>query len=352
MSPPIKFTQQPVFTEFSDIIDVRSPSEFIDDHIPGARNLYVLNDEERAQIGTIYKQESPFEAKKLGASLVSANIAHWTREYFLDQNKDYRPLIYCWRGGQRSLSLATVLSRIGWETTLIEGGYRNYRAEVRNSLEICCPKLNLRIIAGLTGTAKTLILQKLAEKGEQVIDLEGLANHRGSLLGLLPGNSQPSQKYFESLLARQIQGFSPQKTVWIESESNKIGKLHCPSPLWERMKLADAIEVEAPIHARVDYLLEQYHEFIEDPEELKRRLSLLTERHGTNVLNGWFELIEQNQWAAFVSRLLKEHYDPAYQRSIKTNKRKIRDHISLSKLGMHEIENAIVNILSNNVQQP
>jgi len=352
MSPPIKFTQQPVFAEFSDIIDVRSPSEFIDDHIPGARNLYVLNDAERAQVGTIYKQESPFKAKKLGASLVSANIAHWTKEYFLDQDKDYRPLIYCWRGGQRSLSLATVLSRIGWETTLIEGGYRNYRAEVRNSLEICCPKLNLKIIAGLTGTAKTLILQKLAEKGEQVIDLEGLANHRGSLLGLLPGNSQPSQKYFESLLARQIQGFSPKKTVWIESESNKIGKLHCPSPLWERMKLADAIEVEAPIDARVDYLLEQYHEFIEDPEELKRRLSLLTERHGKNTLNGWFELIEQNRWAAFVSRLLEEHYDPAYQRSIKTNERKIRHHISLSKLGMHEIENAIVNILSNNVQQP
>ena len=348
MSPPIKSTQQPVFAEFSDIIDVRSPSEFIDDHIPGARNLYVLNDEERTQIGTIYKQESPFKAKKLGASLVSANIAHWTKEYFLDQSKDYRPLIYCWRGGQRSLSLATVLSRIGWETTLIDGGYKNYRAEVRNSLEKNCPKLNLRIIAGLTGTAKTLILQKLAEKGEQVIDLEGLANHRGSLLGLLPGNSQPSQKYFESLLARQIQGFLPQKTVWIESESNKIGKLHCPSPLWEQMKLADAIEIEAPINARVDYLLEQYHEFVKNPAELKRRLSLLTERHGKGTLNSWFELIDQNQWTAFVSRLLEEHYDPAYQRSIKTNERKIQHHIPLSELGMDGIENAAVSILGNN----
>jgi len=352
MTPPIKLIQQPVFAEYSDIIDVRSPSEFVDDHVPGARNLYVLNDEERAQVGTIYKQESPFKAKKLGASFISANIARWTREYFIEQTKDYRPLLYCWRGGQRSLSLATVLSRIGWKTSLIEGGYKNYRSEVRNILINSCPKLKLKIIAGLTGTAKTLILHKLAEKGEQVIDLEGLANHRGSLLGLLPGHSQPSQKYFESLLARQIQSFSPQKAIWIESESNKIGKLHCPDPLWEQMKLADAIEIEAPIKARVEYLLTQYHEFVSNPEELKRRLTLLTKRYGKNTLNSWFEQIDQNQWTAFVVRLLKEHYDPAYQRSIKTNARKIQHRIRLSNLEMDEIENAILNLISPNTQQP
>ncbi len=345
MSPPITFTRQPVFEAYSDVIDVRSPSEFADDHVPGARNLYVLNDEERAQIGTIYKQESPFKAKKLGASLVSANIARWTKEYFLEKSKGYRPLIYCWRGGQRSLSLATVLARIGWETTLIEGGYKNYRSEVRNTLENSCPKLNLQIIAGLTGTAKTLILKKLAKKGEQVIDLEELANHRGSLLGLLPGRTQPSQKYFESLLARQIQSFTPQKVVWIESESNKIGKLHCPSALWEQMKLANAIEIKAPITARVDYLLNEYQEFVENSGELKRRLSRLTERHGRDTLKSWYELIDQNQWTVFVNRLLKEHYDPAYQRSIKVNKRKIQRYISLAKLEKEGLEKAVTNLL-------
>ncbi len=350
MSPPIKFIQQPVFEEYSDIIDVRSPGEFADDHIPGAHNLYVLNNEERAQVGTIYKQESPFKAKKLGASLVSANIARWTGKYFLEQDKGYRPLLYCWRGGQRSLSLATVLSRIGWETTLIEGGYKSYREDVRNALENDCPNLNLKIIAGLTGTAKTLILQKLAAKGEQVIDLEGLANHRGSLLGLRPGHSQPSQKYFESLLAQQIRSFSSQKIVWIESESNKIGKLHCPSPLWEKMKQADAIEIKAPLNARVDYLIEQYPEFIENPEELKRRLSLLTERHGKNILNSWFELIDQNQWPAFVTHLLEEHYDPAYQRSIKTNERKIQHRITLLNLERDGLERAITNLVGLNTE--
>jgi len=348
MSPPIKYTQHTAFEEYSNIIDVRSPGEFADDHIPGAVNLYVLNDEERAQIGTIYKQESPFKAKKLGASLVSANIAHWTKTFFLEQDKDYRPLLYCWRGGQRSLSLATVLARIGWETTLIEGGYKHYRSGVRDTLESLCPRLNLQIIAGLTGTAKTLILKKLAEEHEQVIDLEGLANHRGSLLGLLPGHSQPSQKYFESLLAHQIQGFSSESVVWIESESNKIGKLHCPAPLWEKMKRADAIEIKAPIHARVDYLLKEYHEFTENSGELKRRLGLLTERHGKNTVNNWFELIDQNNWTTFVTRLLEDHYDPAYQRSIKTNERKIRRSIPLNDLGMDQLDKIITNLKGTN----
>jgi len=347
MSPPINSIQHPSFEEYSDIIDVRSPSEFTDDHVPGARNLYVLNDEERAQIGTIYKQESPFKAKKLGASLVSANIARWTREYFLEQDKNYRPILYCWRGGQRSLSLATVLSRIGWRTTLVEGGYKHYRANIRNTLKILCPQLKLRIIAGLTGTAKTKILQMLEEKGEQVIDLEGLANHRGSLLGLLPGQTQPSQKYFESLLAHRIQGFSAQKTVWIEAESNKIGQLHCPSPLWEQMKQAQAIEIQAPIEARVDYLLGEYRLFTQNTQELKRRLDLLTARHGKDTLNRWLIAIDQSQWQVFVSHLLEEHYDPAYQRSIKTNKRNIRCRVSLSQLKTPALEEAIMHILNH-----
>ena len=347
MSPPIASIQHLSFEEYSDIIDVRSPSEFADDHVPGARNLYVLNDEERAKIGTIYKQESPFKAKKLGASLVSANIAHWTREYFIEQDKNYRPILYCWRGGQRSLSLATVLSRIGWSTTLVDGGYKHYRANVRNILETLCPQLKLRIIAGLTGTAKTKILQMLEERGEQIIDLEGLANHRGSLLGLLPGQTQPSQKYFESLLAHHIQGFSTQRTVWIEAESNKIGQIHCPSPLWEQMKQAQAIEIQAPIEARVDYLLGEYRLFTQNTQELKRRLDLLTARHGKDTVDRWFTAIKQNQWKVFVSHLLEEHYDPAYQRSIKTNKRNIQHRISLSQLKTPVLEDAITRILNH-----
>lgn len=189
---------------FSDVIDVRSPAEFADDRIPGAINLPVLDDAERVRVGTIYKQVSPFEARKVGAALVSRNIARHIDDHFVRQGKDYRPLVYCWRGGQRSGSLATVLSQIGFRVTVLQGGYKTYRGEVMDRLRDLPKRFDFRILAGATGSAKTRVLRALDAAGGQVLDLEDLACHRGSLLGPEPDAPQPAQRLFESLLHHRL----------------------------------------------------------------------------------------------------------------------------------------------------
>jgi len=331
-SRPIQSLTEYHFDGFSEIIDVRSPAEFAEDHVPGAINCYVLDNAERAEVGTCYKQVNPFEAKKRGAALISQNIGRWLQTHFHDKPRDYRPLVYCWRGGQRSGALATILSRIGWETTVIEGGYRRYRQWVRTLIEEVAPRLRLVILAGLTGTAKTELLQKLEAEGEQVLDLEGMARHRGSLLGADPDAPQPAQKYFESLLARKLDGFDCERIVWIEAESVKIGNIHCPSPLWQQMKRAPAIEITAPVPARVAYLLDHYHHFTTDPEQLMKKLGHLRERLGQETLMRWQRLVDEGQWPAFVTDLLETHYDPTYQRSMRLNQRRIEYRVALERL--------------------
>ncbi len=331
-SRPIQSLTEYRFDGFSEIIDVRSPAEFAEDHVPGAINCYVLDNAQRAEVGTLYKQVSPFEAKKLGAALISENIGHWLKTHFRDKPKDYRPLVYCWRGGQRSGALATILSRIGWETTIVEGGYKRYRQWVREKIEEIAPQLQLVILAGLTGTAKTDLLQKLETLGEQVLDLEGMARHRGSLLGADPDAPQPAQKYFESLLAQKLDRFDTDRIVWIEAESIKIGNIHCPSPLWQQMKQAPAIEVTAPVPARVDYLLGHYRHFTENPAQLMKKLGYLRERLGQETLMRWQTLVNSGQWQAFVTDLLETHYDPTYRRSMKLNQRRIVQSITMDRL--------------------
>lgn len=345
MSRPVNSVSMSELEHYSEIIDVRSPSEFAEDHIPGAINCFVLDDAQRAEVGTLYKQVSPFEAKKLGASLISGNIAHWTQEHFLSKPKSYKALVYCWRGGQRSMSLATVLARIGWDISLVEGGYKQYRAHVRKTLENTCPKLDLTLITGLTGTAKTSILQQLEHQGEQMIDLEGLANHKGSLLGKNSQQPQPSQKFFESLLTAKIKSFDITQRIWIESESNKIGNLQCPDALWQQMKQASAIEITAPLDARVKYLLSDYPYFTKKPDELNNKINHLRELHGTRRIEQWSQLIAKNAWPEFVGQILEQHYDPAYTRSMKHNRRTIVDTIHsiiLDEQRIHDIAKQLI----------
>ncbi len=323
MSRAVRMVATPDFDAYSEIIDVRSPAEFAEDHVPGALNLWVLDDAQRARVGTLYKQVSAFEAKKVGAALVAKNIAHWIEAHYLAKGRDYRPLIYCWRGGERSGSMATVISRIGWEVSVIEGGYKRYRALVRETLETMLPKLRLLVLTGLTGTAKTRLLHALAAAGEQVLDLEGLARHRGSLLGLAPNDTQPSQKYFESLLAQATRDLDPERVTWVESESARIGNLQCPPPLWDNMKRARAVEITAPIGARVAHLLEEYRHFVDDPAALKHRLGFLRQLHSAAKVQAWFGLIEADRWAEFVEDMLVSHYDPTYSRSIERNRREV-----------------------------
>ena len=222
--------------DYPDRIDVRSPSEFADDHIPGAVSLPVLDDRERAEVGTLHAQASAFAAKRRGAALVTRNIARILETYCANQPREWKPVVYCWRGGKRSGALAHILSEIGWRAVQLDGGYRAYRRHVITLLEQVPSRFRFYVICGLTGTGKSRLLQALADAGAQVLDLEGLARHRGSLLGDLPGDPQPSQRRFDSELLAQLQCLDPQRPVFVESESRKIGTVQLPDALLAAMQ--------------------------------------------------------------------------------------------------------------------
>ena len=302
--------------EFDEIIDVRSEGEFAEDHVPGAINCPVLDDGERARVGTIYKQQSSFEAKKIGAALVAANIARHLQERFMDRPREWRPLVYCWRGGSRSDALAHVLHQVGWRAGRIDGGYRAYRRAVVADLERLPRRLRLQVVCGLTGTGKSRLLRALAEAGAQVLDLEALASHRGSVLGNLPDEPQPSQKMFESLVWKALTGFRRAQPVYVEAESRKIGALRVPEALIEAMRGGDCIVLEAPVAARLQLLKHEYAYFLDHAEALVGRLECLVPLHGHTVIEKWKELALARRWDRLIVDLLARHYDPAYTRSI------------------------------------
>ncbi len=296
---------------FDTVIDVRSPAEFAEDHMPGAINLPVLNDAERAQIGTIYVQESPFKARKIGAALVARNAAQHLEQSLWSKGGGWRPLVYCWRGGQRSGAFTTILRQVGWRADLVEGGYKTYRKRVHQALYEAefAPKVVL--LDGNTGTAKTDILVALAKRGVQVIDLEGLANHRGSLFGARPGG-QPSQKAFESALAQVVAGLDADRPVVVEAESSKIGRLVVPPKLWAAMQAARRLEIRAPLAARARYLATAYADIIEDRARLSDVLEKLRSYHGAEVIARWHGLAEAGEMEALAAALMAEHYDSRY----------------------------------------
>lgn len=304
---------------FDAILDARSPSEFADDRLPGAISTPVLDDAQRARIGTIYKQQSPFEAKRLGAALVSRNIADIVEYQLADRPREWRPLVYCWRGGNRSGSLATVLARIGWQTSVLDGGYREFRRRVVADLEILPAPLRLHVVAGRTGSGKSLILQSLTGLGAQVLDLEAMANHRGSVLGLMPEAVQPSQRRFESLLWETLRKFDPLRPVVVESESRRVGQCHLPDALIARMRAADCTLIEMSVEHRAALLLREYRHFTENPGALFERLERLAPLHGRRTVDAWQALASEQRWAEFVIALLEAHYDPAYDRSMARN---------------------------------
>ncbi len=304
---------------FDEIIDARSPSEFAEDHIPGAINLPVLDDAERQRVGTLYKQVSSFEAKKVGAALVARNIASHLDTWFGDKPKTYRPLVYCWRGGNRSGSLTHVLQKIGFAALQLEGGYKAYRRHVVAELERLPALFRYHVVCGPTGSGKSRLLQALAGEGAQVLDLEELAAHRGSLLGALPGQSQPSQKSFESAIWAALTRFDPARPVFVESESKKIGGLRVPDPLIAAMHASPCIRLEVPLAARVQLLTEDYAHFLVDPEVINARLAHLTELRGHETVAAWQALASRQAWPDLVAALLEQHYDPAYHKSLSRN---------------------------------
>ncbi|MFZ5556398.1 MAG: tRNA 2-selenouridine(34) synthase MnmH [Pseudomonadota bacterium] len=301
--------------EFDEVVDVRSPSEFREDHIPGAINLPVLDDDERARVGTLYRQASPFDAKRLGAALIARNIAAHVESHLRDRPRNWRPLIYCWRGGSRSGAMAHVLREIGWRAGRLEGGYKAYRRQVVADLEVLPGRHRWRVICGPTGAGKTRLLAALARQGGQALDLEGLAAHRGSVLGDLPGGAQPSQKLFESRLWDALRRLDPARPVYVEAESKKIGRLRVPEALIQAMWASPCVALETALGVRVALLKAEYAHFLEDRATLFVKLDCLTALHGHGVIDAWKELARAQSWDAFIASLLEQHYDPAYRRS-------------------------------------
>ena len=296
------------------VIDVRSPAEYAEDHVPGAINLPVLNNEERAKVGTIYVQDSPFKARKLGAALVFRNAATHIEQRLSHHEGHWRPLVYCWRGGQRSGSFTWMLQQIGWRADVVQGGYQTYRRLVYRAMYEDALTHRLVLLDGFTGTAKTEILNAVADLGGQVLDLEGMAGHRGSLLGDRPGG-QPSQKAFESRIACALAGMDPARPVLVEAEANKIGARSIPPAVWEAMKHAPRLDVEAAFEARCDYLLRAYEDILSNGPKLSEKLDQLRAHRSNAMDDGWQALIAAGDKAALTASLMRDHYDPAYQKA-------------------------------------
>ena len=304
---------------FSCIIDARTEDEFALDHLPNALNWPSLNNEERIRVGTLYKQVGPFEASKVGASLVAANISRHIDQYVMAMRKDWQPLIYCWRGGKRSGSLALVLGQIGFRVWLIEGGYKAFRAQMLVDIDRIAPTLSFRVIAGPTGSGKTRLLHALQSAGAQVLDLEALANHRSSVLGRIPGVPQPSQKHFDTLVWSRIRAFDPQRTVFVEAESKKVGNLAVPQTVMHAMRQSPCIDLQLPDEERVKLLMEDYAFFASDKDLFSERLSLLTELKGKALVSTWQSQLSRGEVEPVVRDLLLQHYDPTYAKSVARN---------------------------------
>jgi tRNA 2-selenouridine synthase len=325
---------------FDEIIDVRSPAEFADDHVPGAINLWVLDDAQRAEVGTIYVQQSRFLARRVGAAHVARNIARHLDERLTDRPGSWAPLVYCWRGGQRSNAMATVLEQVGWRVGLLQGGYRTYRRRVTGALYDAEPAFRVILLDGYTGTAKTEVLLKLAARGVQALDLEGLAAHRGSLFGALPGALQPDQKGFESALLHALESLDPRRPIVVEAESSKVGALNVPPVLWKAMVAAPRIELIAPPEARAAYLTRAYADIIADPAALDLTLARLPVHHGKARLDEWRAVAGSGDFVGLAAGLIAEHYDPAYLRSRHKETRPCLAEIILPDLTPTSLDNA------------
>lgn len=301
--------------EFDAVIDARAPGEFAEDHLPGAVSMPVLNDEERARVGTLYKQVSVFEAKKLGAALVSKNIAQHIEEHLLDKPKNWRPLVYCWRGGQRSGAFTHILREIGWDAHRLQGGYKRWRQHVIEQLSLLPPQVKFRVVSGATGSGKSRLLEAIAARGGQILHLEELAAHKGSVLGNLPGQPQPAQKGFESQLLAALSALDLARPVFVEAESRKIGRLQVPDALLAAIRGAPGLRIEAPLAARVEFLLQDYDYAVADPAWLIERLGHLKGLQSNETLAHWRGLIATQDFPTLVEELLTRHYDALYQRS-------------------------------------
>ena len=305
--------------DFDAVIDARSEGEYAEDHLPGAVNWPSLDDAERHEVGTLYKQVSPFDARKRGAALVAANIARHIARDVMDKPKGWKPLVYCWRGGQRSGSLSLVLGQIGFQVHVVEGGYKAFRGALLEQLPALAQRLQYRVVCGPTGSGKTRLLQALEAAGAQVLDLEALASHRSSVLGLIPGQPQPTQKRFDTLVWEKLRGFDPARPVYVESESKKVGNVAVPESLMAAMRASPCLRLDLPDEERVRLLLEDYDFFSRDTDLFCRRLDALVQIRGREQVAAWQQQVRAGDIETVVRELLVKHYDPGYASSTQRN---------------------------------
>jgi len=325
---------------FDAIIDVRSPSEFAEDHVPGAISLPVLDDAERAEVGTIYVQDSRFRARRVGAALVARNVARHLETALADKPGGFRPLVYCWRGGQRSGAMATILAQVGWRTAVLAGGYKTYRRHVQALLYDEAPALRLVLVDGRTGSGKTEILARLAARGVQTLDLEALAEHRGSVFGAV-GRPQPSQKMFESRLLAALERLDPARPIVVEAEASKVGDRMAPPTLWKAMTTAPRIMVAAPVAARAAYLAVHYADVVADRAAFEAALARLPIHIGKKTLAEWRAFADAGDLAPLAAGLIEAHYDPAYDRaSRKEGRPPPMQNVTLPDLGAASLDAA------------
>lgn len=301
--------------EFDELIDARSPAEYAEDHLLHALSCPVLDDQQRAHVGTLYKQASPFEARKIGGVWVAQNVAAHIERLFLGKPRDWRPLVYCWRGGQRSGAFTHILRQIGWDAQRLEGGYKAWRRHILDELTVLPQRFSYRVVSGPTGSGKSRLLEALAAHGSQVLHLEGLAAHKGSVLGPLPNTRQPSQRMFESRIHATLSAFDEERPVFVEAESRRIGSVQLPDALLEAIRAAPSLRICATLPARVDFLLRDYDYFLTDPADLIDRLGQLCGLQSKETVTDWIRLAEAGEFRSLVAELLERHYDPLYLRS-------------------------------------
>lgn len=291
------------------LVDVRSPSEFAKGHIPGAVNIPLFSDEERAQIGTSYKQESPEQAFDLGLELLGPELSGLVRQFRESADKN-EIVVHCWRGGMRSQSVASLLQMAGMKVSILKGGYKAYRQWVTGTL---AKPYRLLVLGGYTGSGKTMLLHRLRASGEQVIDLEGLAKHKGSAFGNLDDHIQPANEQFENELAAQLQNIDQERIVWVEDESRMVGRVFLRDEWFRQMQQAPRVFLDIPADERAAFLVKDYMHQSPDHQRVEEALEQIRKRLGGQHYQAALEDFREGKLAEATLKVLR-YYDKAYDR--------------------------------------